>query len=36
MGVHGLAEGQLTRSIPGQCTELMFSTVSPQDQDYQR
>lgn len=29
----GLAEGQLTRSIPGQCTELMFSIVSPQDHE---
>ena len=27
----GLAEGQLTRSISGECTLLMFSVVSPQD-----
>ena len=29
----GLAEGQLTRSIPGECTTLTFSIVSPQDHE---
>ena len=29
----GLAEGQLTRSIPGECTALKFSIVSPQDHE---
>ena len=25
----GLAEGQLTREIPGECTDLTFNIVSP-------
>ena len=25
----GLAEGQLTREIPGECTDLTFNVVSP-------
>ena len=29
----GLAEGQLTRSIPRECTALKFSIVSPQDHE---
>ncbi len=29
----GLAEGQLTRSIPAECTALSFSIVSPQDNE---
>ena len=29
----GLAEGQLTRSIPGGCTELTFNILSPHDNE---
>ena len=29
----GLAEGQLTRTIPAQCTELTFNIVSPQKEE---
>ena len=29
----GLAEGQLTRAIPAQCTELTFNIVSPQTRE---
>ena len=30
----GLAEGQLTREIPGECTDLTFNVVSPQDNEF--
>lgn len=29
----GLAEGQLTQNIPGECTELRFNVVSPQNHE---
>ena len=29
----GLAEGQLTQNIPGECTELTFNIVSPQNHE---